>query len=76
MELKERPCDPCYQAKADYDKRRLADPDKARKNRAMSRAQSRAYSELAFRHKAEYQELYQHFRAEALAALESLDFDD
>lgn len=42
----ERPCDPCYQAKQSYDKRRKAAPESVQHHRDFARAQSRAEGRL------------------------------
>lgn len=55
----ERPCDACYRAKSEYDRRRNSAPEQTRKNRLNARAQARANSDLKRLHPAEYQALYE-----------------
>lgn len=59
----ERPCDPCYRAKADYNRRRRSAPDLVRAARRAARAQRLAYKELAHRYPAEYAALYAEHKA-------------
>ena len=54
----ERPCDPCWQAKREYDQRRLASSDAKRQNRLRAKAQNRARTILTQRYFDEYRELY------------------
>ena len=61
--LSERPCDACVAAKALYDARYHASPERARRNRINARAQAKAHGELTRRHKAEYDELYAQWKA-------------
>ena len=69
----EKPCPACWAAKSAYDKRLRAAPKRAQTNRMHARAQSKAHSELAAAHKAEYDALYAkwkaHFAAEMAAAV-------
>lgn len=61
----ERPCDPCYRAKAAYDKRRRQIPHQLHMSRLRARAQSHAESALTRKYHEEYRRLYD----AALAAL-------
>lgn len=63
----EKPCDACTKATAEYDARRRAQDSEQQKNRLRGRAQSRALLELARRHPAEYQRLYQEAKTEVNA---------
>lgn len=65
--LGERPCDPCYQAKQEYDARRRSAPEQTRRNRAAARAQQRAYSRLAHMYPALYAALYAEEKARIAA---------
>lgn len=67
IKAKERPCDPCYRAKEDYDKRRRAAPEQTRLNRLHARAQGRALRALAHKYPDEYRALYVAYRAELMA---------
>ena len=58
MNRGERPCDPCYQAKAAYDARRRSAPEQVRKSRDHAKAQHRAYTRLAQMHPTLYRALY------------------
>lgn len=58
----ERPCDPCYRAKQEYDRRRKSAPVQVIKSRLSARAQIKAYGELARRYPDEYQRLYQEWK--------------
>lgn len=64
QELKERPCDACYQAKKEYDIRRKGQSEQTLRNRASARAQGKAYRELSQRYPEEYRELYEWFKEE------------
>jgi len=68
QELNERPCDPCYQAKATYDRRRKDAPEVTRRSRVSAKAQQRAYGELARLYPDVYRALYQQHKADLLAA--------
>ena len=63
----EQPCGPCWQAKSEYEKRRLADPAKKMRNRDAATAQARALRELRLAHEAEYAAMYLKHKAEVLA---------
>lgn len=63
--LGERPCDPCYRAKAAYDAERKSQPAETIKSRISAAAQRRALTELSHRHKAEYDELYVELKRQA-----------
>lgn len=54
----ERPCDPCWQAKSEYDKRRREAPEYVRRGRLAAKAQGRALRRLKNMHPAIYQALY------------------
>jgi len=56
--LGERPCDPCYAAKQEYDQRRRLAPERVLQSRAAAAAQMRAYRRLAHMHPAMYAALY------------------
>lgn len=56
--LGERPCDPCYQAKAKYDARRKSATEQVRRSRDSSLAQRKAYSRLAHMYPTLYSEFY------------------
>ena len=62
--LKEQPCPPCWQAKSDYDKRRLQATKKQNKNRELSRAQGRATTRLRHKHPKDWAELYEQAKQE------------
>lgn len=62
----ERPCDPCYAAKAQYDRRRRSAPEVIRASRLRARAQHRAYQALAHKYPDEYAALYRQFCDEFL----------
>ena len=64
--LGERPCDPCYQAKSAYDKRRREAPKNVQMSRIRARAQSRAESALRQRNPGLYKTLYDGFLAEEI----------
>lgn len=66
QELGERPCDPCWFAKSEYDKERLKATDKQIANRQRAQAQQRAMSELTRRHPEEYRKLYETFKAKIM----------
>lgn len=68
QDLGEGPCAACYAAKATYDKRRLAAPDKKRRNRLSAAAQMQAYRSLAHKYPDEYRETYRAIKAELFAA--------
>lgn len=55
----EWPCDACYRAKQEYDKRWRSAPERTKKNRLHARAQNRTLVQLKNRHPEEYRELYQ-----------------
>lgn len=55
----EKPCDACVRAKARYDARRNAAPERVRKNRLYAKAQGLANLRLRHRHLGEYRELYE-----------------
>ena len=56
--LDERPCDPCYTAKQEYDQRYHSAPEMARRSRASAAAQARAYRRLAHMYPTLYAALY------------------
>lgn len=56
--LKERPCDPCYNAKATYDRERKTKTYFVMMNRLSARAQSMAYTQMRHNHPEEYKDLY------------------
>lgn len=56
--LGERPCDPCYRAKADYDTRQRALPAKIARDRQHAKAQAVATTWLRQAHPAEWADLY------------------
>lgn len=60
--LGQRPCTPCYNAKAEYDRRRLSAPEYVRKNRLSAKAQSKAYQVLKRLYPEEYRILFEGFR--------------
>ena len=62
--LGERPCDPCYRAKQEYDARRKASSRQQVKARLAAKAQNRAYMALAHRYPDEYRDLYDQFKRE------------
>lgn len=62
----EDPCDACRADKAEYDRLRLAAPEKALRNRLHARAQSKAYGVLAKVHREEYRRLYLAFKEDLL----------
>lgn len=64
----EKPCDACALAKARYDKRSRAAPDKVRVARLRTRAQGRALGALRANYPDEYQRLYQAHLAEIFRA--------
>jgi hypothetical protein len=53
----DRPCDPCYRAKAAYDARRRSAPLETQRNRAHAAAQHRAHKRLVHM----FPELYKKF---------------
>ena len=57
--MRERPCEPCYEAKQAYDKRRRETPEQQQMNRLRARAQHQALQELAQRYPEEYRALYE-----------------
>jgi hypothetical protein len=61
----ERPCDPCYRAKAEYDHGRRAIPEQTLRSRQAAKAQQMALRRLKDMHPAIYAALY----AEAKAAV-------
>jgi len=63
----ERPCDACAAAKAAYDKRWRAAPERKRRDRLKARAQGRALLRLSHHHPSEYRAMYY----EALDELEA-----
>lgn len=63
----ERPCERCVDAKAAYDRRWRAAPERTRRNRRLARARGLALQRLSHRYPEEYSELYR----EALTELES-----
>lgn len=62
---KERPCNACYRAKAEYDVRRRSSTEQVRLARLRARAQQRASTMLKRLYPEEYREMY-------LTALEEL----
>lgn len=62
QKLGENPCDACYRAKQQYDKRFRLAPAKTRQSRLNARAQAKAHSELSARHPDEYAELYLRYK--------------
>ena len=66
MNLNERPCDPCYAAKAKYDKRRKTAPYHAVMNRLHATAQARTNTVMRRRHQKEYREVYAQAKADLL----------
>jgi hypothetical protein len=66
QDLGERPCDPCWRAKSDYDKRRKNTPLVKLKNRAHARAQQKAYQRLAHKYNKLYRQYYVEEKAIAL----------
>lgn len=58
-QLNEEPCTPCWNAKSEYDKRRLEAPDLVVRNRLRARAQGRAETRLVRAYKSEYDFYYQ-----------------
>jgi hypothetical protein len=71
--LRERPCDPCYHAKQQYDRRRRSAPEQTRRSRLSAKAQIGAYRELAHRYPDEYRAAYQRIKAEVFAAAADSD---
>lgn len=63
----ERPCDPCYFAKQEYDARLRTSTPRQIKQRQAARAQQRALQALARLHAEEYQALYAQARADVEA---------
>lgn len=57
----ERPCDPCFFAKKEYDARRLAAPEKTRLNRLRASAQNKAHTALSRKYRGEYLTFYTEF---------------
>ena len=55
----ERPCDACYAAKAEYDKRRKTAPEEVRRSRLHARAQARAETEIKRLYPGVWRALYQ-----------------
>lgn len=55
----EEPCEPCRQAKAAYDYRRLSGRRSANKNRMFAKAQKNALRRLKNAHPQEYKALYE-----------------
>lgn len=60
----ERPCDPCYRAKSQYDDELRKQPTAIIKARIRAKAQGKAHSELARRHHDEYFEVYEQIKQE------------
>lgn len=60
--LGERPCDACYQSKAEYDARRKDQPAERKRSRDHARAQGRATTVIRARHTEEYRALYLWFK--------------
>ena len=56
--LKERPCDPCYNAKAEYDRNIKSAPNRVIMSRLAARAQAMSNKQLRHNHPAEYKALY------------------
>ncbi|HET7407348.1 MAG TPA: hypothetical protein VFJ21_09490 [Mycobacteriales bacterium] len=54
----EPPCDACRAAKAEYDRRNRAIPERTARNRLRAKAQQRALAELKKAHESEYRRLY------------------
>ena len=67
LTLSERPCDPCYAAKSEYDKRRKAAPYHTVMNRLHAKAQARTNTVMRQRHLDEYHEVYALAKAQLLA---------
>jgi hypothetical protein len=66
QKLGQDPCDACYRAKSEYDKRRRAVPRRVQMNRMHAAAQGLAERDLRRAHPQEYAELYEHHKAEIL----------
>lgn len=56
--LDEDPCDACYRAKQEYDRRYRLAPEKIRTSRIAARAQRKAEREIVAKYPEEYRELY------------------
>lgn len=61
----ERPCDPCYRAKQEYDRRRLETTPAGVKGRLRARAQSKALLALSHEYPDRFQALYEQAKREA-----------
>lgn len=66
-EMGDDPCAACFAAKADYDRRRRAAPERQRQARLNARAQSKAYVRLAAMYRDDYRRLYEAAKAELTA---------
>lgn len=66
----ENPCAACTAAKAAYDQRWRAAPERTRQNRLYARAQGRALRALARENPGRYRQLYEAALAEVIAEAE------
>ena len=64
--LGETPCDACWKAKSDYDKRRLQATDQQIKNRKYAKAQNRALMKLKDLYPDAYRDFYEEAKAELM----------
>ena len=64
QQLDEDPCGACYQAKAEYDRRWRAAPDKARRSRLLAKAQGRAAVKMRALYPKVWQALYEEAKQE------------
>jgi len=61
-ELGEEPCEACYQARQEYDRRRSASPENLQRSRISARAQNKAYGDLAALYPEKYAKLYAKYK--------------
>jgi len=64
--LDQRPCDACYKAQADSNKRYRSSDARTRRARQTTRAQMLAYGRLARNHPEEWRELYEAAKQEII----------
>ena len=69
LNLNERPCDPCYAAKAEYDRDRRSVSGHVLISRLSARAQSMTNTQLRHNHPVEYKALYDANKKQLLADL-------
>lgn len=65
-QLDEDPCDACYRAKQEYDKRYKSAPEATRRARLHAKAQRKAEREIVARFPEEYRELYLKYKQQLI----------